>query len=158
MGRPKGKITNCEHIDKPHYCKGYCRLCYQKYWRKKWHGNSKLGKKNIPAWQIIKGFEEGKSYLQIAKELGCGLTNLIARLKYLGIHQERIFTNKKEYKKMSRIPNVPNRIVTVSKGYFEALGIDHTKDLFYRLHANPKTGRIEIEILYEVPNEPNKSL
>lgn len=32
-GRPKGTITNCPHIDRPHHCKGRCEACYAAFRR-----------------------------------------------------------------------------------------------------------------------------
>jgi hypothetical protein len=140
------KITACEHTDEAHYARGMCQNCYQKALKKGLLENVQRHMR-IPAWVVVKGLEEGKSYYEIAKDNVTNVSNIIERCKVLGIHTSKIFTNAKDIKKMSRMRNLPNRIITVSKTYFEKLGINWEKELYYRLESNPETKRIEIQVM-----------
>jgi hypothetical protein len=139
-------ITECPHIDQPHYSRGMCQKCYNAS-RNKGLFKDIIRHAKLPAWKIVKGLEEGKSYYEIAAENKVNISTIIERCKVLGIHIDKVFTNAKEIKKLSRIGRNPNRIVTVSKSYFEKLGIDSGNELFYKLHSNPETKRIEIQVM-----------
>jgi hypothetical protein len=54
MSKPKGTITNCPHIDRPHIAKGMCLNCYAK---KKYDEYSK-----DPEWRRKKGEHRTKKY------------------------------------------------------------------------------------------------
>jgi hypothetical protein len=144
---PTKEITACEHTGEPHYARGMCQICYQRKWKAGEFEGKQTHQKMIPAWKIVKGLEEGKSYYEIAVENHVNPSVIIGRCKTLGIHISRLFTNAREIKKMSRIGHNPNRIVTVSQGYFKTLGIDTDKELYYKLTSNPQTKRIEIQVM-----------
>ena len=108
--------------------------------------------KGIPAWKIMRGLEEGKSFYQIAKELKCDTRNILDRCRYLGLKSSKVFTNKKEYKKLTKMRGHPNRILTMSSGYLSALGFGPNEEpLYYRMMVNNKTKRVELEILRKLP-------